>query len=244
MRNLKCVHLAELQLQSELPVTAAAWDSASDSAIYAFGPTKDNAIIDLRRRKQDEVISGTIQIEDLQSIASWDVPCPLPDLVCDRILSLQHFADNSTTVLVFEGGDIVVVREDPQHGEDKIEIVGSVDVGITAAAWSPDEELLAVSTRASTFLYMTRNFESIAEISFNLDDLRLSRHVSVGWGKRETQFQGKRAKALRDPTMPDKVEEGKWPFVVGYSFSIITGDRCISQMTAGEWPAKELSSHA
>jgi hypothetical protein len=50
------------------------------------------------------------------------------------------------------------------------------------------------------------------------------------------------AKNLRD--IADKIEEGKWPFVVGYSFSIITGDRCISQMTAGEWPAKELSSHA
>jgi hypothetical protein len=46
------------------------------------------------------------------------------------------------------------------------------------------------------------------------------------------------AEHLRD--IADQVEAGKWAFVVGYCFSIIHGDRCISQMTAGEWPAKEL----
>ena len=30
----------------------------------------------------------------------------------------------------------------------------------------------------------------------------------MGWGKKETQFQGKGAKALRDPTVPEKVDEG------------------------------------
>jgi elongator complex protein 1 len=123
-------------------------------------------------------------------------------------LSLQYFADTLTTCLVLEGGDIVVVREDPQPGEDKIEIVGSVDVGINAAAWSPDEELLAVATKSNTLLYMTREFENIASITLTTDDLKVSRHVSVGWGKKETQFQGKRAKAMRDPTIPEKVDEG------------------------------------
>ena len=124
-------------------------------------------------------------------------------------MSLHYFADNLTTILVLEGGDIIIVREDPQPGENKIEILGSVDAGITAAAWSPDEELLAITTRARTLLYMTREFENVAEITFTPEDLKLSRHVSVGWGKKETQFQGKRAKALRDPTMPEKVDEGK-----------------------------------
>ena len=40
------------------------------------------------------------------------------------------------------------------------------------------------------------------------EDLKASNHVSVGWGKKETQFQGKGAKALRDPTMPEKIDEG------------------------------------
>lgn len=110
--------------------------------------------------------------------------------------------------MVLAGGDIVVVKEDTIPGENKIEIVGSVDEGISAAAWSPDEEVLAITTGASTFLLMTREFEPIKDITLSPSDLDASKHVSVGWGKSETQFKGKRAKAMRDPTVPEKIDEG------------------------------------
>lgn len=209
MRNLKNVHLTEVQFQSHLPLTATTWDTASDSAICTFGPSEGQPIIELRRKRRDAYFSDCVDADAFECIASWDSPCLLPGLPYDRVLSLHHFADNLTVCLVLEGGDIVVVREEPFPGQDKIEIVGTVDVGITAAAWSPDEELLAITTRANTFLYMTREFEPVSEIAFTPEDLKVSQHVSVGWGKRETQFQGKRAKALRDPTMPEKVDEGK-----------------------------------
>ncbi|KAJ5812211.1 hypothetical protein N7474_008512 [Penicillium riverlandense] len=209
MRNLRNVRLLETPVQSDLPLTATAWDVSSDSVVCTFGPAEGNAIIELRRKRPEQCSAEPLTPDAFECIASWDAPCPLPDLACDRVLSLHYFADNLTACLVLEGGDIILVREEPLPGEDKIEILGSVDVGITAAAWSPDEELLAITTRARTFLYMTREFENVAEITFTGDDLQASQHVSVGWGKRETQFQGKRAKALRDPTVPEKVDEGK-----------------------------------
>lgn len=209
MRNLKNVRLLETRIDSDLPLTATAWDTTSDSIICTFGPTAQNPIIELRRKRPEDTSTLPLSRDALDCIASWDAPCPLPDLSSDRVLSLQYFADNLTACLVLEGGDIIIVREEPLPGEDKIEILGSVDVGITAAAWSPDEELLAITTRAQTFLYMTREFENVAEITFSAEDLKASQHVSVGWGKRETQFQGKRAKAMRDPTVPEKVDEGK-----------------------------------
>lgn len=208
MRNLKIVRLAEVLLRSELPLTATAWDTASDAIICSFGPAKEHPVIELRRKRSDQYLLGPTDRDAFDCIASWDAPCPLAELQSDEVLSLHYFADNLTACLVLAGGDIVVVREEPLPGEDKIEIVGSVDVGITAAAWSPDEELLAITTRANTFLYMTREFENVTAVTFTPDDLKASQHVSVGWGKRETQFQGKRAKALRDPTVPEKVDEG------------------------------------
>jgi elongator complex protein 1 len=141
-------------------------------------------------------------------ITSWDAPCPNPDLPCDKILSLQYFGDTLTACIVLAGGDIVVVREEPQTGEDRIEIVGSVDAGISAAKWSPDEDLLAICTKADTFIFMSRSFDVITDVAMTSEDLKASNHVSVGWGKKETQFKGKGAKALRDPTMPEKVDEG------------------------------------
>ena len=200
MRNLRNIHRSLLKSPSGLELTATTWDVASDSVICAFGPTKDNVLLELKRWKKYE--------KTLQPIASWDAPCPLPDLECDRILNLKYFSDSSTACLVLAGGDLIVVREEPQPGEEKIEIVGSVDAGISAAAWSPDDELLAITTRADTLLYMTREFGGVTDITLTADDLKLSKHVSVGWGKQETQFKGKKARALRDPTMPEKVDEG------------------------------------
>lgn len=110
--------------------------------------------------------------------------------------------------MVFARGNIIVVEVDEGFSSKGVEIVGSVDEGITTAAWSPDEEVLAISTAASTFLLMTRNFENIATKMYTEADLLASNHVSVGWGKKETQFQGKRAKAMRDPTVPERVDEG------------------------------------
>lgn len=127
---------------------------------------------------------------------------------CDKVVSLHYFGDSQTVCIVFEGGDITVIREEPQPGEDRIEIVGSVDAGISAATWSPDEELLAITTKADTVVFMSRSFEGITDVAMTAEDLKASNHVSVGWGKKETQFKGRGAKAMRDPTMPEKVDEG------------------------------------
>lgn len=123
-------------------------------------------------------------------------------------MSLYYFGDSQSACLVLAGGDIIVVREDPLPDEDRIEIVGSVDVGISAARWSPDEELLAITTKADTVVFMSRSFEGIMDVEMTAEDLKASNHVNVGWGKKETQFQGRGAKALRDPTMPETVDEG------------------------------------
>lgn len=146
-----------------------------------------------------------------ERIALWEAPSPTPDLPVDRIVSLHYFSDNATTCLVLEGGDIVIVQERLDFEEVHIEIMGSIDAGITAARWAPDEELLVITTKADSVVFMSRSFDGIAEATMTFADLSASNHVSVGWGKKETQFQGKgaKAKALRDPTIPEKVDEGK-----------------------------------
>ncbi len=204
MRNLKTIAYRKTQLPDGLPLTATAWDTANNTIICAFGPTPTKPVIELKRR------TGTRSNEEsLVDITSWDSPCPLPDLDCDEILLLQHFSDTATSCLVLAGGDVVIVREDPLPDQEKIEIVGSVDSGICAAAWAPDEEVLAIVTRADTLVLMSRTFEPLNEATLSSDDLKASKNVSVGWGQKETQFQGRRAKAMRDPTVPEKVDQGE-----------------------------------
>ena len=209
LRNADCVFTVN---GDSLPLTASTWAVGKTQLLCAFGPAQDNVLLQLKRWRTDGPgdNEGTKNFTPCftEAIASWDAPCPLPDLECDRILNLHYFPDIETACLVLAGGDIIVVRESSSPDEERIEIVGSVDVGISAASWSPDGELLAIATNAGTFLYMTRDFENVADIQFTPDDLKVSKHVSVGWGKSETQFKGKGAKALRDPTMPETVDEG------------------------------------
>ncbi|KAI9658531.1 MAG: hypothetical protein M1829_006757 [Trizodia sp. TS-e1964] len=191
------------------PLTAIAWDSSNDDIICAFGPDKDSSLLELKRFSGDGQSSASASTgSKFTSIASWDAPSPRPDLAIEKILSLQYFSDSLTSCLVMAGGDIIRVLDNALPGEDKIEITGSVDVGIAAAVWSPDEELLLILTEANTILYMTREFENTMSVEIAAVDLTLPMQVSVGWGKKETQFKGKRAKALRDPTIPENIDRG------------------------------------
>lgn len=125
-------------------------------------------------------------------------------------MSLQYLSGTATTCLCLEGGDIITIRENgsvPDAGAH-IEIMGSIDAGIAAARWSPDEELLAIVTKAGAVIFMSSSFDPMTEVAMTDEDLKASKHVSVGWGKKETQFQGRGAKAMRDPTIPEKVDQG------------------------------------
>ncbi|WQF81669.1 Putative elongator complex protein [Colletotrichum destructivum] len=206
MRNLRNIRFSAWEQQQDVTVTACCWDPAKDELLCTTGPTEAKATIELVR------LSDHHQEQQIKShtVTSWDTPSPSPDLPADKVVGLHHFADTLTTCIILEGGDIVTVQEDDasRDGDVQIEIVGSIDAGISAARWSPDEELLVVVTKEGNAVFMGRTFDPIADVVMTPDDLRLSKHVSVGWGKKETQFQGKGAKALRDPTIPEKVDEG------------------------------------
>jgi elongator complex protein 1 len=203
MRNLRIIQRSYVDFSnSTLPLTATTWES-TQSLLCTFGPSPTNPTIELCRLKQENHCYNSPQL-----ITSWEVPCPSPDLNCDEVIDLQYFSDSSSCCLILTGGDIVLVRESPLPQEEHIEIVGSVDDGISAASWSPDEGLLAICTKSSSLILMSRDFEPVMNYKLSIDDTKASKHVSVGWGKAETQFKGKRAKALRDPTVPEHVDEG------------------------------------
>ncbi|KAG5982359.1 hypothetical protein E4U55_002025 [Claviceps digitariae] len=199
MRNLRNVRLARW---SHADITSACWNPVTDGIICTIGPTVESSRIKLVAFTESDASGSCTEI------ASWESPSPTPDLPFDQVVSLRYLSGSGTICLVLEGGDIITVQgpESSEHGQ--IEIVGSIDAGISAATWSPDEDLLVVSTKADTAIFMSATFDLVAEVTLTSEDLKASKHVSVGWGKKETQFQGRGAKALRDPTIPERVDEG------------------------------------
>ncbi|KAL5615131.1 uncharacterized protein BROUX77_000968 [Berkeleyomyces rouxiae] len=203
MHNLRPIRYAAVEHVPE-DITKLCWDPAQSDVISASGPSEDSATVSLAR------LNVKTKTGDL--ITSWEANAPTSDLSYDSIVDLHHLTDNASTCVVFSGGDIVVVQEPDESSSDaatSVEIIGSIDVGISAACWSPDEEVLVVVSKTNTVSFMGRDFSPLAEIPMNADDLSLSKHVSVGWGKKETQFEGRGAKALRDPTIPLKIDQGE-----------------------------------
>ncbi|CAK7228876.1 Putative elongator complex protein 1 [Sporothrix eucalyptigena] len=202
MRNIRNIRYDVCR--DAIGASAACWDAGQDEVIAAFGPSEEEPRVRLARIiDQSELIC--------HEITSWDALSPNPDLLVDRIVNLHYFGDLATVCVIMAGGDIVMVREESSgsHEPVHIEIVGSVDPGIAAARWSPDEEVLALVTMGGNLILMSRSFDTIGETPLTPADLAASKHVSVGWGKKETQFKGRgAAKAMRDPTIPEIIDDG------------------------------------
>ncbi|KAM9356500.1 elongator complex protein 1 [Symphorus nematophorus] len=61
-------------------------------------------------------------------------------------------------------------------------------------SWSPDEELIVLTTGQETIIMMTKDFEPITEVGIHQDDFGEGKFITVGWGKKETQFHGSEGK--------------------------------------------------
>lgn len=186
MRNLVVLNRGIITPESrtypDLQVIDSVFDTISDSITFVLS-SEESELIEVQQFNK----SGQITV-----LASFPVN--------SKLLNFIHFVDTSQLVFVFANGDIVNATYEPHADLDStlIEIVGSIDVGITAAEWSVDEETLAIVTNENKLLLLSRIFEPICEKVLDSNDIKISdsKHVSVGWGKKETQFKGKGFKAL------------------------------------------------
>ncbi|AOA62472.1 Elongator complex protein 1 [Komagataella phaffii CBS 7435] len=221
MRNLVVLNKGEIVVESrtypELRVLDSVFDSISDTITVALGKN-ESGIIEVHQFMKD----GQVLV-----LASFSID---PN---DKLLSFEHFGDSSQLVFVFELGDIVTATYDitrPDSDTTLVEIVGSIDCGIATSCWSPDQETLALLTKEQNLILLSRLFEPIAERFLDPNDVKQNTQVSVGWGKKETQFKGKGARALerekeslkhaglentdelRDPTLGTYQSGGLSPF--------------------------------
>ncbi|KAL4826570.1 hypothetical protein H8958_005825, partial [Nasalis larvatus] len=90
------------------------------------------------------------------------------------------------TVLI--GSEYGLIEVDPVSRE--LACVGSVASGISVMSWSPDQELVLLATGQQTLIMMTKDFEPIMEQQIHQDDFGESKFITVGWGRKETQFHG------------------------------------------------------
>lgn len=60
--------------------------------------------------------------------------------------------------------------------------------------WSPDQELLVLVTKNLTTILMSCMFDPINEENLLSQEFGDKQFITVGWGKKETQFHGSEGK--------------------------------------------------
>ncbi|XP_071964263.1 elongator complex protein 1-like [Antedon mediterranea] len=167
----------------------------------------------------------------------------------DHVIGLQHIPDQQSVCAATNRGDVLLINTIT----NEIECIGSVDQGLKAVSWSPDQELVVLATGQDTLILMTKDFDPITETSLHPEEFGEGKPVTVGWGKKETQFHGsmgKQAATLKPEAVTQSTEwddakiricwRGDGQFFVVSCISPVTGARklrvwnreCILQYTS------------
>ncbi|TKS72801.1 Elongator complex protein 1 [Collichthys lucidus] len=77
-------------------------------------------------------------------------------------------------------------------------------------SWSPDEELVVLTTGQETIIMMTKDFEPITEVGIHQDDFGEGKFITVGWGKKETQFHGSEGKQAAQRKIQEVQPAAPW----------------------------------
>ncbi|XP_044161324.1 elongator complex protein 1 isoform X1 [Bufo gargarizans] len=128
--------------------------------------------------------------EQIVTDVSLTVENFLPEDGSGQVVGIQDVPDQQSVCIATATGDVILCN----LNTGQLECVGSVDSGIVTMSWSPDQELVLLITGQQTLILMTKDFEPIAEIQIHQEDFGEGKFITVGWGKKETQFHGSEGK--------------------------------------------------
>lgn len=70
----------------------------------------------------------------------------------------------------------------------------TLDIFFQAMEWSPDQELLVLVTKDMNTILMSCMYDPIQEVQLLSQEFGEQEFITVGWGKKETQFHGSEGK--------------------------------------------------
>ncbi|KAI9015161.1 IKI3 family-domain-containing protein [Gaertneriomyces semiglobifer] len=193
MRNLTLLGEAHAALYSE-----GALSSSNDAEALIAVDNETSTVYCAVQGDGNSCIFRVTSDQQVSEVTSLPNPAT-PTEGSVEVITIKYLAEQQALCVALLGGDIIFIHTE----ECREEIVGSVDSGILAMEWSPDEELVIIVTGTGTLLEMTKDFDVITEVPIHVAEPGKDVHVSVGWGRKETQFHGsagKQAALQKDET--------------------------------------------
>ncbi|KAL4228237.1 hypothetical protein ACF0H5_013670 [Mactra antiquata] len=170
MRNLKL--MTNLKVKIEEAAGSKCLDINFDNGmIYC---ATDRRLVEFDSSAEGKVI-GQLDLCEVETVKKEAV-----------FVAIKHLAEEQSLCAATNTGDLILWNNVTYD----VECVGSVESGITAMSWSPDQEIFILTTGVDTLIIMTREFDPIIEVTLHPDQSGEAEFVQVGWGKKETQFHG------------------------------------------------------
>ncbi|KAG8724729.1 hypothetical protein FRC09_015202 [Ceratobasidium sp. 395] len=146
--------------------------------------------------------------EDSIPFATLTSEANAPFDTTQQIVSFAFLAESRQLVTILAGGDIAVLAVDDAPESAEFEIIGSVEPGIKAAAWSPDESQIVLVNGNDELLIMTKDFDVLFENPLRPADPGQEKQTALGWGSKQTQFHGSLGKAAAAAELPTTGQGG------------------------------------
>ncbi|XP_047028993.1 putative elongator complex protein 1 [Helicoverpa zea] len=141
--------------------------------------------------------------KDLSDIASPD----------NSPVNITFLGLTNTLCVGLANGELITISDNGNI----VDSAGVCDNGLLAMEWSPDQELLVLVTKDMNMILMNM-FDPIHEINLFNEEFGEKQFITVGWGKKETQFHGSAGKqaaklkneVVADPTVDDDAVKISW----------------------------------
>ncbi|NWV28947.1 ELP1 protein, partial [Origma solitaria] len=130
----------------------------------------------------------------------------LPEDGSGCIVGVEDLPEQECVCVATAVGDILLCNLSTKQ----VECVGSVDSGLSVMSWSPDQELVLLATGQQTLIMMTRDFEPITEKQIHQNEFGEGKFVTLGWGKKETQFHGSEGKQAAHRKQTEVLPTSAW----------------------------------
>ncbi|KAJ6488261.1 pol II transcription elongation factor [Mycena vitilis] len=118
---------------------------------------------------------------------------PATESSASQVVSFRFLPDSRRLAVLMRGGDITMVSIDDEDAVPEVE--GTIEPGILAACWSPDDSLLAIVTGEQKLTLVTSTFDVLSDAPLFTTDFGEDAPINVGWGSKQTQFHGSLGKA-------------------------------------------------
>uniref|UniRef100_A0A1I7YEZ4 Elongator complex protein 1 n=1 Tax=Steinernema glaseri TaxID=37863 RepID=A0A1I7YEZ4_9BILA len=203
MKNLK---LSLVQQCADTPVCS----TIAGAQAYCVDPGSSGHYVMLN----DVVLSFNNKYEQIHEM-NWSAQCPE-----EKIVAFDLLSDEMILCAVLKSGVVLTGR--PGEDDFMIEVAQCIvepDVYVTAAQWSPDFSTLCIATNTN-ILFLSRDFDLITQDELNPQRQGSAELMTVGWGSRETQFQGKVGRKAREQPNVDSIPVPVDPTKDDFSASI------------------------